>query len=586
MAITTFSAVGDLVALDFYTGNNRSSKDIDLGAPDGPTLRVEIGSTIGDCSFGTFVPDLLKTKALVGKEQLLDAYHLIISQTHEEADPYDEAAGQRQHDMVREMIRRAFPGHQAKLTTQRDNGRWAHHGEKQGLVWVPGKWHTHVIISNVSEQDAVLERIGPDGAVEQRFYAAGRAIDGYMNGIKHLRNVTDVVVWEHLGYDNEAYIQACRDVRDAIPDVTPVAQHGETVTSEDLAQRAQRGHSSHDEVRVDLRESRALATSWDDYVARLGAAGVHVRVTGKGGVSYGWVGDDGVQMKGRARGKEGLGNDFTKAEVEKQCELNAQRLADGDELVSPPRVLVPPPPSEEQKAKPHFPAGQAPWEKELAAYAAAVEADGGTYESQARAEIDAVMAETDALGVDEITDELESLEAATQLLLGPDGSIDVVLMIDGEELVMPAAQLGPDYANRAALEQLLDTITTGATVPAGLTQGTQITSGSENDDKFVAGEASSTRGGRASTVPAGVADVPAVDAGAFDRRRAQDTSRRAAQLAAQHRERLKQRERADDRGESADRNRGKPEPSALQRGLETGVRASEPDPTSDPDDDR
>lgn len=580
MATTMLSAIGDLVALDHYVGSH-AAKDANSPAP---TQRVEIGSTIGGCEFDTFVADVTATKARFGKTHLLDGYHMIISQTHEEADPHDEAAGQRQHDAVREMVRRNFPGHQAKIVTQRDNGRIEL--REEGEVWVPGKWHSHCIVASISERAAVLERPGPDGEVVQRHYAAGRAIDGYMNSIRELRNTTDAVVWEHFGYDNEAYIQACRDVRDAIPDVTPVAHHGETVTSADLAQRAQRGHSSHDEVRVTLREARALSVSWDDYVARLAADQVHVRVTGKGGVSYGWVGDDGVEMKSRARK---LGNDYTMAQVEIQCELNAQALADGEELVAPPRVLVPPPPSEKEKARPHFPAGQAPWEKELAEYAAAVAADGGTYEGQARAEIDAVMAETDALAVDEIAEELEVLESATQLLLGPDGSIDVVVMVDGEQLRMPAAQLGPDYANKAALEQLLDTITADA-VPADLVQGTQITSGRENDDyEWTAGEAGSTRGGGASAGPADGPDEPAVDAGALDRLRARDTARQVARLAAQQRERLERDEGADDSGESADRDRSGSErvPGAGSVGPGTGADVPnagvDPEPDEGPD---
>lgn len=575
MAITTFSAVGDLVALDFYTGNNRSSKDVDLGAPDGPTLRVEIGSTIGNCSFETFVEDLRRNKELVGKENLLDAYHLIISQTHEEADPYDPAAGQRQHDMVREMIRRALPGHQAKLTTQRDNGRWEQRGD--GLVWVPGKWHTHVIIANVSEVDAVLERVNSAGEVEQRFYAAGRAVDGYMNGIKHLRNVTDAVVWEMLGYDNAAYIQACRDVRDAVPGGVPVAHQGEKVTSEDLAQRAQRGHSSYDEVRVELREARALATSWDDYTARLDATGVRTRVTGKSGVSYGWVGDDGVEMKSRARK---LGDDFTMAEVKAQCELNAQALANDEELVAPPRVVVPPPPR--QKAKPYWPEGRAPWEIELEEYAAAIERDGDTYEGQARRALDEAMRDPEVFVVADVADVVPEIDPAVRLNLGASGDPKVVVLVDGEELVMDVSHLGPEHVD---LQARLSEIAGEDLVPAP-TQGTDVTDTDESEYNHEYRRPDFAAAGTSPEGRADGADERAVDRSGLDRLRAQDAARRATQLAAEHAKQLKQRERADYCGESADRGRGDFERSALQRGLDTGVRAGEPDPPSDPDDNR
>lgn len=376
MAVTLISPADSLSALDRYVGSI-AAKDID--SPE-PTERAEFVSTIGDCTPANFTERLRENARQQGQTKLKhEAYHLTVSQTHEEADPRDPQAGHRQHVMVRALVKNKFPGHMAKLVTQRDNGKWVEtpDGER---VWQPGKWHTHCIIANASSREAVLAM--PDGT--ERRYKAGRAIDGPLKNVHAIRygpGGTDELVLEHLGYDNKEYVDACRKAAKG---------RGDRATTRDLAQRADpdgRGYSNHDELRVKLREARAMADSWDDYVARLAADGVTVRGAGKGGASYGWVTDSGVELKERARK---LGNDFTRAEVEEQCAINAERIANGETLEPPERVVVPAPPPVEERPVPVFltPDGKPPWDRDLDEYATKVRESGGTYEQVARERID------------------------------------------------------------------------------------------------------------------------------------------------------------------------------------------------------
>ncbi|ACY19891.1 hypothetical protein Gbro_0561 [Gordonia bronchialis DSM 43247] len=400
MAITEISPAGNLEALDRYTGSI-AAKDAD--SPE-PTQRDEFVSTIGDCTPEHFVDRVRANARRFGKEKLKhEAYHLIVSQTHEEADQRDPQAGHRQHTMVRELARRRFPGHMAKLVTQRDNGRWVEvDGER---VWQPGKWHTHCIIANVSSREAVLELVDKDGTPHERHerhYAAGRAIDGAKKNIHQIRHGpggTDEQILEHFGYDNARYVEECRSAAKG---------RGDRATTRDVVQRADpdgRGYSNHDEVRVKLRAARALADSWDDYTARLAADGVHTRVTGASGVSYAWVSDDGVEHKASARsrkGRDGLGNDFTRAEVEAQCAINAERIGRGETLDVPERAPVPAPPAPAERPVPVYltPGGRPPWERDADAFAARVRESGGTYEGRAREAVDAALA--DALDRDDL----------------------------------------------------------------------------------------------------------------------------------------------------------------------------------------
>lgn len=301
MAITEISPTGDAAALDWYLGKHPAK---DAGEERGFGKRVEFVSTIGNCSPETYVADVVRTETAHRQKGLKHTtWHMIISWSHEEADPFDEVAGAERHRVGMEIAKRAFPGRQIKGVTQRDNGRWE--GEGADRVWVPGKWHTHLEIAHVSELAAVVPCSikGPDGKhrTVMRRVPAGRALNGTQRNIVRLRAITDEVVLEKLGYDNAAYVKACG--RPAVE-----------VTREDIAQRAKRGYSNHDALRERLDVARGFARSWDEYVEHAATDDIDVKMRGKGGVSYAWADEEGEPHIARARA---LGDAYTKAGVER-----------------------------------------------------------------------------------------------------------------------------------------------------------------------------------------------------------------------------------------------------------------------------
>lgn len=446
MTITAISATRKTVGLDRYL-SEAPAHDID--SPDGFGRRVEYETTIGGCTPETFIADIRRTREAFGKQSLaIETYHVVLSQSHEEADPYDEGAGLRQHEMARVFTDEAFPGHQAKLTTQRDNGRYE--GPEDDPVWMPGKWHTHIQIASVSERDATVIRIGSDGLEETRHYAAGRAINGFKSSIAPLRRTTDRVVLRELHYDNAAYVQAC----DAAKDRTG----REKITRRDYAMRADPdgpGYSNHDAVRMQLRQTRALATDWDDYTARLRANGVNTKLTGKAGVSYSWIALDGTEIKARARGKNGLGNDATKAEVEKQCAINAASRGKGIELTAPPAIFAPPTTTTDRPVPIYLtPDGRAPWDAEFDSYVEHVRQTGGTYEGRALVALRQTIADP------WVTDRNRLIAAAPDYgITLEDRGGDVIVAVparDGSgDVAFSTARLGPAWAGRG-LDEYID----------------------------------------------------------------------------------------------------------------------------------
>lgn len=347
----------------------------DQSRPGGPSARVELMSTLGDCQPDTYVSDLWRTRLAYGKADLeIDAYSYVLSHAHEELDPTDDSLGPVAHELAREWAREAWPGRQVKIVTQRDNGRWEEDTTGQ-RAWVEGKWHSHVVVASVAEQAVELKWTDAKRVEQTKHYAPGRAVDGDLKNIFRLRHSVDAVVLREWQYDNAAYVEACRRFSEG------------SAAKQDLAQRAERGYSSYDEVRAKLRTAAAQAPDWDDFVARCQAGAVDVRVRGKGGVSYSWVGDDGLERKARARGQSGLGAEFAKAEVEKRCELNAAALARGEQLEVPEQVLVVPTSTlAPDRPRPQYLTadGRPPWEsgQNLDAYAQRVRETGGTYEGR------------------------------------------------------------------------------------------------------------------------------------------------------------------------------------------------------------
>ncbi|GAA1085022.1 hypothetical protein [Tsukamurella spumae] len=297
MAVTVLSPAGDARALDDYISSHAAK---DAGEAHGFGTRVEYVSTRGNTSPETFVADVIRNQQAHGKSDLKHTtWHMVISWSNEEAAIDDEVAGAECHRVSMAIAERAFPGRMVKGVTQRDNGRWE--GEGADRQWVPGKWHTHVQIAHVSERSAEVSFAGKGGVVRTRRYRAGRAVDGSMRNIARVRAITDEVVLEKLGYDNRAYVRACR----------PTAE----VTREDVSQRVRVGYSTHDQIRERLDAAVAGSRDWDEYVAHAATDDIEVKTHGKSGASYAWRDDEGTEHKARARK---LGNAYTRAGVEER----------------------------------------------------------------------------------------------------------------------------------------------------------------------------------------------------------------------------------------------------------------------------
>lgn len=344
----------------------------DQDRPGGPSARVEYMSTVGDCAPETYVGDVLRTRLAYGKSDLeIDAYSYVLSHSHAELDPADDDMGAVAHGLARAWAAEAWPGRQVKIVTQRDNGRWEGGDDR---AWVEGHWHSHIVVANVAEEPVTLRWTDAKGTDKAKTYAAGRAIDGDLKNIFRLRRVTDDVVMREWKYDNAAFVEECRRFADG------------SASKQDLAQRAERGYSTYDEVRVKLRVAASQATGWDDYVARCQSSAVDVRARGTAGVSYSWVGDDGLERKARARGKTGIGPEFTRAEVESRCAANAATLARGETLAAPePTLVVPTSTVVPDRPRPRYLTedGRPPWQQGEDSYAAHVRQSGGTYEGRA-----------------------------------------------------------------------------------------------------------------------------------------------------------------------------------------------------------
>ncbi|MDV7171947.1 relaxase/mobilization nuclease domain-containing protein [Gordonia amicalis] len=370
MTTLSGSALPYLKGFDTYIA---SAAAHDQDRPGGPSARVEYTSTVGDCAPETYVGDVLRTRLAYGKSDLeIDAYSYVLSHSHEELDPADDDMGAVAHGLARAWAEEAWPGRQVKIVTQRDNGRWE--GGDDNRAWVEGHWHSHIVVANVAEEPVTLRWTDAKGIEKTKTYAAGRAIDGDLKNIFRLRRVTDDVVMREWKYDNAAYIEKCQKISEG------------SAAKQDLAQRAERGYSTYDEVRVKLRAAASQAADWDDYVARCQSSAVDVRVRGTAGVSYSWVGDDGLERKARARGKTGIGPEFTRAEVEARCAANAATLARGQTLAAPePTLVVPTSTVGPDRPRPrYFTAdGRPPWEQDEADYASYVRQTGGTYEGRA-----------------------------------------------------------------------------------------------------------------------------------------------------------------------------------------------------------
>lgn len=374
MVSTVISATKNAYGLDLYLSPATAAHD--QSNPGGPSVRVAHCSTIGDCTPETFLEDVGRVREDFAKTSLeLETYHVILSHSHEELDPDSEFEVWLAHDFAREQMARAFPGRQIKIVTQADNGRWEAAGTAE-KIWVKGKVHSHCQIANVAEEAVELTWRDADGNSSTAHYPAGRAFSSAMKNIHRVRAVTDEVVLQRFQYDNQAFMQSCREH-------ARTAGMG-TGDRKTLARQAEGKSSHYDELRMRLRIARAQATDWDDYTARLAADGVEVKRRGGhgDGVSYKWL----DTPPARAGGRSGVGDDYKYAAVVEQCERNAQSLKRGEELATPARSLVVPTSSLAQdRPRPVYLTedGKPPWQQGEDSYAAHVRQTGGTYEGRA-----------------------------------------------------------------------------------------------------------------------------------------------------------------------------------------------------------
>ncbi|WP_336670116.1 hypothetical protein [Tsukamurella sp. USMM236] len=436
MAIFNVAATGDSNALGHYLDGGGRAHDGHGG--DGSGQRNLAVSVVGTGSVPTFLRDVKQTRLDYGKDHLkVVTYHGVLSFTNEELDPSNPEHVALAHGVAREIAQQGVPGHQARIWIEADNGRTVMRGGVP--VREKGKLHAHYEFANVAEAAGTIEWVDKNGVARSKSYEAGRAFDGDMKNVHRLRAVVDAVVAERLGYDNARFVIECREAAKG---------RGDRPDSRDYADRADPdgpGYSSHDEVRVKLRGARALATDWDDYTARLGADAVSVQTHGKGGASYAWVGDDGVEHRARARK---LGNDFTRASVEDQCRENSAAIARGEQLVAPDPDPLPAPPDPATRPRPVFltPDGRPPWERDGGHedFAGRVAAAGGTYEQRARAGLDAALDDSFVVSRDHLIAKAPDHGVEVE---GRTGEVEVsVAAIDGQGAVrFEDRQLGAGY---------------------------------------------------------------------------------------------------------------------------------------------
>lgn len=295
MPSVTIAVSRDAGALDWYVSHEE--------AHDGSGQRFFFQSAHG-ASARYFVQDVRATMNRHQKRSLkIETFHVIQSYDLEEAAPDDLEEGLRVHQRGRAFARRAFPGHQFKVTTQRD-GR-------------AGLWHNHIQVANVSHVSAVLEwksRDKQSGLLHERREPrpAGRAFSPAMRNVFRLRHSSDDLHRELDGYSVEAMMEQRRAPRTRS-------------TTADVERRAAGSYNWRDDLRERCDDAAAQASSVDDYMDRLQAVGVEVRERGDDkNLSYGFMDGEGKERKARAGGRIGLGSDYSRTGVEQLVLEHAQ----------------------------------------------------------------------------------------------------------------------------------------------------------------------------------------------------------------------------------------------------------------------
>lgn len=286
MPSVTIAVSRDAGALDWYVSHEE--------AHDGSGQRFFFQSAHG-ASARYFVQDVRATMNRHQKRSLkIETFHVIQSYDLEEAAPDDLEEGLRVHQRGRAFARRAFPGHQFKVTTQRD-GR-------------AGLWHNHIQVANVSHVSAVLEwksRDKQSGLLHERREPrpAGRAFSPAMRNVFRLRHSSDDLHRELDGYSVKAMMERR----------APRTRS----TTADVERRAAGSYNWRDDLRERCDDAAAQASSVDDYMNRLQAVGVEVRERGDDkNLSYGFMDGEGKERKARAGGRIGLGSDYSRKGIE------------------------------------------------------------------------------------------------------------------------------------------------------------------------------------------------------------------------------------------------------------------------------
>ena len=249
------------------------------------------------------------TRTVRGQQSIVrQAYSVVQSFSREEFDLDDPESAEHVHELGLELARRAFPGHQVLVVTQRDG--------KSGLL------HNHIVVSNVSDRDAELvyrrkPRSGsfrdklalmresiPDSLIEVReVRPAGRAFSSAMGNRHRLAHVND-----ELLADKE-FMQSL--ALDAYDNKALMAAPSEKVTKDDRAKREQGEYVWRDDLKLIISEEQHRAVSVDDFRDRLAARRVELRERGKEKhFSYGFIDADGKERQARALGARGLGATF------------------------------------------------------------------------------------------------------------------------------------------------------------------------------------------------------------------------------------------------------------------------------------
>ncbi|MET1087193.1 MAG: relaxase/mobilization nuclease domain-containing protein [Arthrobacter sp.] len=300
MAVTSITATTSSSRLCHYVLNG--------AAHDGSGNRRYVFAS----GLGCFAPIAAQafaiTRTVRGQQGIIrQAYSVVQSFSREEVDMDDPESAERVHELGLELARRAFPGHQVLVVTQRDG--------KSGLL------HNHIVVSNISDRDAELvyrrkprsnsfrDKVAllhgsPDGLIEVREERpAGRAFSSAMGNRHRLAHINDELLadmefMQSLGlkaYDNKALM----------------APPPERITKDDRAKREKGDYVWRDDLKRIISEEQRQAVSVDDFRDRLAARRVELRERGKERhFSYGFVDADGKSRQARALGVRGLGAAF------------------------------------------------------------------------------------------------------------------------------------------------------------------------------------------------------------------------------------------------------------------------------------